>query len=46
MKIVFSSNSREDDDRLLGHTLPDGRRKALIGAHFANERSTTGMPDS
>lgn len=32
MTIVFSSNSRKDDDHLLFHVLPGGWRKALIGA--------------
>ncbi len=30
MKIVFSSNSRKDPDRLLVHSLRDGQRKAVI----------------
>jgi type I restriction enzyme R subunit len=30
MKIVFSSNSRKDEDHLLVHALPDGQRKAII----------------
>ncbi|HSA49932.1 MAG TPA: DEAD/DEAH box helicase family protein [Yinghuangia sp.] len=30
MKIVFSSNSRKDSDRLLAHALSDSRRKAVI----------------
>ncbi|MFF1509293.1 type I restriction endonuclease subunit R [Streptomyces sp. NPDC058326] len=30
MKIVFSSNTRKDDDRLLAHALSDSRRKAVI----------------
>lgn len=30
MKIVFSSNSRKDPDRLLAHALSDSRRKAVI----------------
>ncbi|MFK0255993.1 type I restriction endonuclease subunit R [Streptomyces sp. NPDC090445] len=30
MKIVFSSNSRKDPDRLLAHALSDSRRKTVI----------------
>jgi type I restriction enzyme R subunit len=30
MKIVFSSNSRKDEPRLLAHALSDSRRKAVI----------------
>ncbi|MEV7181486.1 type I restriction endonuclease subunit R [Kitasatospora sp. NPDC093679] len=30
MKIVFSSNTRKDSDRLLAHALSDSRRKAVI----------------
>ncbi|AVH96979.1 type I restriction endonuclease subunit R [Streptomyces sp. WAC00288] len=30
MKIVFSSNTRKDNKRLLAHALSDGRRKAVI----------------
>ncbi|AQS66865.1 type I restriction endonuclease subunit R [Streptomyces pactum] len=30
MKVVFSTNSRKDPDRLLAHSLSDTRRKAVI----------------